>query len=283
MALFILRSLAVALVISLMPTLAHAKVVTQTVEYKDGDVALKGYLAYDDAIKEPRPGVLVCPEWWGLNDYARRRAEQVAALGYVAFAIDYYGDGKVAQTREEAQKLAGMLYAPDEKTGKRELMRRRAAAGLATLKAQKQVDPTRLTSIGYCLGGTVSLELARAAAEGDSLKAVVSFHGGLSQTNMDDAKAIKASILVCHGAIDPFESKEEVDKFKQEMDEARVDYQFIAYSGAEHAFSNPAVDARGIQGAKYNANADRRSWELMKSFLAERLDNSKNAEQVKPK
>lgn len=257
----------------IMPILAHAKIVTQTVEYKDGDVTLKGYLAYDDAAKDARPGVLVCPEWWGLNDYAKKRAEQVAGLGYVAFAIDYYGDGKVAETREQAAEWAGKLYAVDEKTGRRELMRSRVKAAMETLKGQSfaKVDKSRLASIGFCLGGTSSIELARSGAEGENLKAVVSFHGGLSQSNMEDAKGIKASLLICHGAIDPFISKDEFEKFKKEMDDAKVDYQIVMFAKAVHSFTNPGVDAKNIDGAKYNADAERRSWKMMTDFLAERL------------
>lgn len=266
-----IHTLFAILSMAILSAAAQAKVVTETIEYKDGDVTLKGYLAYDDAAKQPAPGVLVCPEWWGLNDYAKKRAEMIAGLGYVAFAIDYYGDGKVAATREEAQALSAPFYAADEKTGRRELMRSRVLAGLKALKGFKQVDATRLASIGYCLGGTVSLELSRTAAEGENLKAIVSFHGGLSQTNTDDAKGIKASLLVCHGAIDPFISAEEFNKFKAEMDNAKVDYQIVSYAKAVHSFTNPGVDAKNIDGAKYNANADHRSWEAMKTFLAERL------------
>lgn len=267
---FFSRAIGLALAMALAHT-ALGKIVTRTVEYKDGDLTCKGYLAYDDAQSGARPGVLVCPEWWGLNDYAKKRAEEVAALGYVAFAMDPYGDGKVVDTPEEAGKLAGALYAPDEKTGKREAMRRRAMAALATLKAQKECDGTRLASIGYCFGGTVSLELARAAAEGENLKAVVSFHGALSQTDMDDAKNIKASVLVCHGAVDPMVKDDEVAKFKEEMDGADVDYVFMSFANAVHSFTNPGADKRGIPGVAYNEKADKRSWEAMKDLLAERF------------
>ncbi len=265
------RVLATLVACLALPLIAGAKIVTETIEYQDGDVKLKGFLAYDDAAKDQRPGVLVCPEWWGLNDYAKRRATMIAELGYVAFAVDYYGDGKIAATREEAAELAGKLYAVDPKTGKRELMRSRLKAAMDTLKAQKQVDSGRLASIGYCLGGAASIELARSAIEGESLRAVVSFHGALSQTDMDDAKKIKASILVCHGAVDPFVPPEEVAKFQKEMDDAKVDYQLIAYANAVHSFTNPEVDARKIDGAKYQEKADQRSWEAMKTFLAERF------------
>ncbi len=266
----------------LISTLAMAKVTTKVVEYTQGGVSFRGYLAVDDAISGERPGVLVCPEWWGLNDYAKRRAEQIAQMGYVAFVMDPYGGGKVVETREQAQELAGSLYAPDDQTGRRELMRARAKAALQTLSDQPQTDKARLASIGFCMGGTVSLELARAAAEGDHLRAVVSFHGGLSTPVVADAENIRASILVCHGAVDPFVPAKEVEAFKQEMENASADYQFIAYSGAVHSFTNPAATGE-IVGAKHDENAERRSWALMTAFLKERFgpDGKQGGEKLK--
>lgn len=247
-----------------------AKVTTRTVEYTHDGRTFRGYLAYDDVSDEKRPGVLICPEWWGLNDYAKGRAADVAALGYVAFVMDPYGDGKTASTREEAQELAGTLYAPDEKTGKRELMRARASAALDVLAKQERTDPTRLASIGYCMGGTISLELARSAARGKDLRAVVSFHGGLSTPDASDAKGMKASVLVCHGAVDPFVPPQEVAAFQKEMEDANADYQFISYAGAVHSFTNPAATGQ-IVGAKHDEKAEKRSWEHMKLFLDEQF------------
>lgn len=261
-----------ALIGMLLTTPAMAKIVTKTVEYTHEGVTFRGYLAYDDSIQGRRPGVLVCPEWWGLNEYAKRRAVMVAELGYVAFVMDPYGEGKTVTAREDAQKLAGMLYAPDEKTGRRELMRGRATAALRTLKAQPQTDPTRLASIGYCMGGTVSLELARAGAEGENLRAVVSFHGGLGTPEVTDAGNIRASILVCHGAVDPFVPAAEVQGFQKEMEDAGADYTLIAYSGAVHSFTNPKATGE-IPGAQYQESADKRSWQHMRLFLAERLES----------
>lgn len=269
----IMRTILIAsLILLLLPSMAMSKIVTKTVEYSHEGTTFRGFLAYDGSVEDPRPGVLICPEWWGLNDYAKRRAQEVAELGYVAFVMDPYGEGKVVTAREDAQRLAGALYAPDGQTGVRELMRGRAAAAMKTLKTQPQTDPARLAAMGYCMGGTVSLELARAGVEGENLRAVVSFHGGLSTPKPEVARDVKASILVCHGSVDPFVPPAEVAAFQKEMDVAGADYQLISYSGAVHSFTNPAAKGE-IPGAKHDPNAERRSWQHMKQFLAERLDD----------
>ncbi len=210
---------------------AEAKIHTEAVEYRDGDTILEGYLAYDDSVKEKRPGVVVVHEWWGLNDYVKGRAEELANLGYVAFAIDMYGKGVRAKTAEEAGKLAG-IYRADRK-----LMRRRAAAGLAVLRDYPLTDTRKIAAIGYCFGGGVVLEMARA---GTDIAGVVSFHGDLSNPNPEDAKNIRASVLVLHGADDPFVKQEQVDAFWNEMRKTSADWQLNVYSGAVHSFTNPA-------------------------------------------
>ena len=237
---------------------ARAAIKTQEVEYEHGGTKLLGFLAYDDAAQGKRPGVMVVHEWWGHNDYARRRAEQLARLGYVGFAIDMYGKGVQAKTIEEAGKMAGQFK------NDRRLMRERAAAGLEALKKQQQVDASKVAAIGYCFGGTVALELARSGAD---VVAVATFHAALDTPNAADAKKIKGKVIVFHGADDPFVPTEQVHAFVKEMQDAKTDWQFVAYGGAVHSFTNPDVDRIGLQGAAYNRNADRRSWKAMQTFF----------------
>jgi dienelactone hydrolase len=244
---------------------AGAEIRTRVVAYEHEGVALEGFLAFDEALAstaKKQPGVLVCPEWWGNNDYPRSRAKKLAELGYVAFAIDVYGKGKVTADPKQAAAWAGELQ------GKPERGRGRARAGLAQLVAQPEVDGTRLAAVGYCMGGTVALELARTGAD---LDCVVAFHAS-KLTALGDAQdnaRIKASLTVCHGLADGFVPDEELAGFHTQMKAAKVTYQFLAYSGAVHAFTNPDADKAGIPGVAYDALADRRSWEHMKLAFAE--------------
>ena len=239
---------------------AFAAMKTQEVEYEHEGTRLQGYLAYDDAAQGKRPGVIVVHEWWGNNDYARRRAEQLAGLGYVGFALDMYGKGVRAKSVEEAGKMSGRFK------NDRELMRERAAAGLETLRKQPQVDPAKVAAIGYCFGGTVALELARSGAD---LAGVVSFHGALDTSMPAEQGQVKAKILVCHGADDPFVPPEQVHEFLKEMQAAQADWQLVAYGNAVHSFTNPEVDKVNLEGARYNRDADRRSWKAMQVFFGE--------------
>ncbi len=242
------------------PPIAHAKVVTRSVEYTHDGVVLEGYLAYDDATAGKRPGVLVVHQWLGLTDNERMRAQMLAELGYVAFAVDVYGKGVRPASAAEAPQQAGKYY------GDRALFRARLAAGLAQLKANSLVDPARCAAIGYCFGGGGVLELARAGAD---LAGVVSFHGSLDTPLPAVAGAVKAKVLVCHGAVDPYVKPEAVHGFLEEMEAAKVDYQFIMYSGAVHAFTQKAAGDDPAKGAAYDADADRRSWRHMQDFFAE--------------
>lgn len=199
-------------------------------------------------------------EWMGLNDYAKKRSRQLAELGYVAFAVDMYGKGIRPKTREEASTQA-TIYRSDRK-----LMRDRVKTGLDILLQNELCDNKKVAAIGYCFGGGTVLELARSGAE---IEGVISFHGNLDTPDPENAKNIKCKILVCHGAEDPYVSKESIDGFFDEMKKAEVDYQFIAYSGAVHAFTNPESGNDPSVGAAYNAVADRRSWEHMKVFFNE--------------
>lgn len=247
-------------IVFLLPISAYAALHTETVDYKHGDAVLEGYLAYDDAIQGKRPGILVVHEWKGLGTYAKNRAEQLAGLGYIAFAVDMYGKGVRPQTNEEAAVQAG-IYKND-----RLLMRGRVLAGLEILKNNQLTDNNNLAAIGYCFGGTTVLELARSGA---ALKGIVSFHGGLSTPSLDDAKNIKAKVLVLHGADDPYVPKEEVQAFQDEMKNGQVDFRFVAYDGAVHSFTNPEAGDDPAKGAAYNEQADQKSWQAMKEFFAE--------------
>ncbi len=241
-------------------TVAQAAVQTKAIEYKDGDVVLEGYLAWDDAVQGKRPGVLVVHEWWGLNEYPKMRARQLAEMGYVAFALDMYGKGVVAKTPADAMKLTAPF-----KTD-RDLMRRRAAAGLEVLQKQDMVDVKRIAAIGYCFGGTTVLELARSGAD---IAGVVSFHGGLDTPKPAEARAVKAKVLVLTGAADRSVPAEQVKAFEDEMTAAGVDWYLTSYSGAVHGFTNPDNGSDTTKGAAYDARADRRSWQAMKDFFAE--------------
>jgi dienelactone hydrolase len=244
-----------------------AKIVTKPVAYEHAGAKLEGYLAYDDAKAAPdRPGsgVLVVPEWWGLTAYTKGRAEQLAELGYVAFAVDMYGAGITTEDPKKAGELAGQFYG-------KPLMAERAQAGLDQLLATGLVDKEHVAAIGYCFGGSTVQALAYTGAP---LAGIVSFHGGLIPVPAEAATKTKAKILVCHGAVDPFVKPEEIEAFMKSMNEGKFDYQFISYAGAVHAFSNPGADAiaqaTGLPIA-YNAAADKRSWSHMRTFFREIL------------
>jgi dienelactone hydrolase len=255
-----MRFCVAALVLLLSAKAASAAIQTQEIDYKHGDTALQGYLAYDDALTGKRPGVLVIHEWTGHNPYSRKRAEQLAALGYVAFALDMYGKGVLAKDAKEAAQKSD-VFKKD-----RSLMRARAAAGLDVLRKQERVDPKKVAAIGYCFGGTTALELARGGAD---LAGVVSFHGALDTPNPADAKNIKGKVLALHGADDPFVPLDQVNAFEKEMRDANVDWQLVKYGGAVHSFTNPGAGDNVKQGAAYNKAADERSWQAMKDFFNE--------------
>jgi len=239
-----------------------AAIQTKTVEYKSGDVTLEGVLVWDDAVKSPRPGVLVVHQWLGLTNYEQRRARLLAELGYVAFCADIYGKG----VRPKDTKEAG-VEATKYKTD-RKLLRERVNAGLAELKKSPLVDAQRVAAIGYCFGGTTVIELARSGAD---VAGVVSFHGGLDSPTPADGKNIKAKVLACHGADDPFVSAADLTAFEAEMRAAKVDWQLVQYGGAVHSFTQPMAGNDNSKGAAYNEKADKRSWAAMREFLVEVL------------
>ena len=236
----------------------EAKVVGSTVPYKDGDVDLAGYLAYDDSFAGKRSGVLLVHEWWGLNDYLRSRADQLAAMGYVAFAVDMYGKGKVTEHPKEASEWAQQVR------GNIDLWKKRAMAGLDVLIADPRTDIARIAAIGYCLGGSTVQQLAYAGAP---LKGIVSFHGGLVKPSQEDVKAVKAKILICHGGADKFETPQSLQDYISAMNQAGLDWQMVIFGGAKHGFTNPGAGKHGLEDLAYSKSADERSWKYMKDFF----------------
>jgi dienelactone hydrolase len=248
-----------------------AKIVTKPVGYEHAGVKLEGWLAYDDELvsaTKPAPGVLVLPEWWGLTEYPKHRAEQLAKLGYVAFAADMYGAGVTTRDPKKANELATPFYG-------KPLMAERSRAGLDQLLATGLADPKRVAAIGYCFGGAAAQVLAYSGAP---LAGIVSFHGSLVPASAEAAAKNQAKFLICHGAVDGFVKPEEITAFMKGMNDGKFDYQFISYAGAVHAFTNKGADqiARdtGLPIA-YHAAADKRSWTHMKSFLAEMFKATK--------
>lgn len=249
--------------LALISSLASAGLVEQTVEYESNGAVLEGFHVFDDAVDGSRPGVLVIHQWTGLTDYEKDRSRQLAKLGYNVFAADIYGKG-IRPQPPESGKQAGKFK------GDRELYRERLMAGLGQLRGDERTDPERIAAIGYCFGGTGVLELARAGAD---IAGVVSFHGGLAAGEGMEAPAggVKAAVLVCHGAVDPYVPDEEVAGFAEEMREAGADWQIVAYGDAVHAFTQKMAGDDPSKGAAYNEAADRRSWAAMRSFFAEVL------------
>ena len=240
---------------------AHAAIRGEPVEYKAGDTVHKGYMVYDDAVTGKRPGVLVVHEWWGHDQHARNSARNLAEAGYVALALDMYGDGRQAGHPDHAGKFSG------EVRKNLPLMKSRFEAGMQLLRKQPQVDGKRLAAIGYCFGGSVALEMARA---GEDLRGVASFHGGLATEYPAQPGKVKAQVLVMNGAEDPFVPVEQIAAFKKEMEGAKVYYKFVNYPGAKHSFTNPDADANGTKfnlPLAYNPVADRKSWDELQAFL----------------
>ena len=240
---------------------AEAAIKVEPVEYTAGNITMKGHIAYDDAKQGKRPGVLVVHEWWGVNDYAIKRARMLAELGYTGMAIDMFGGGRNTTHPADAQKFT------EEVISNAESAKDRFVSALEILKKHKTVDPDRIAAIGYCFGGAVVLEMAR---QGIDLDGVVSFHGSLGTKSPAKPGVVKAKVLVLHGAADEFVSPQELSGFEQEMKGAGVDYKLLTYPGAKHSFTNPAADEIGKHSKMplaYHAEADKKSWEDMKAFL----------------
>ncbi|MCL1676382.1 dienelactone hydrolase family protein [Elizabethkingia meningoseptica] len=234
-------------------------IVTQTLSYTNNGKAYKSFLAFDESKKGELPVVFIIPEWWGMNDYVKRRAEQLAGLGYMAVAIDMYGDGKVVDNPDDAGKLAKPFY------GNADLAKQSFETALKQVQNIQKANKTKMAAIGYCFGGAMALNMARI---NEPLKGVVSFHGNL----MSGVKPVanNVSVLVLNGADDTFVSKDEIASFKKEMDSAKIQYKFVDYPGAVHSFTNPDATETGKKynmKVAYNEAADKASWEEMKGFL----------------
>ena len=243
--------------------LAYAEIITQEISYEVQGVTLNGYLAHPGDTSGKRPAVLVVHEWWGHNAYARKRAEMLAELGYVALALDMYGDGKVSDHPDDAKKFM------QEALSNQELLRERFDAAVALVKQQKNVDKNNIAAIGYCFGGGVVLNMARAGAD---LKGVVSFHGSLKTDAPAKQGQVTAKVVVFHGDADVFIPPEQVQAFEEEMNAANVDYELVVYEGVEHSFTNPAADQFAElhnMPLSYDEEADKHSWALMQEYLVE--------------
>ena len=236
-------------------------ILTNRIEYTVGDASHQGYLAYDDENGEARPGIVIVHEWWGLNDYIVKRAHMLAELGYVALAIDMYGDGRTAENPDQAGALmTGVLDNMDDGTAA-------LKAGYELLLDQPGVDGARTAAIGYCFGGAMVLHMARI---GLPLSAVASFHGALGSFHTANPGSIQARILVCHGEADSMVSLDDLEAFKNEMDTARADYEVQLLPGARHGFSNPQATANGEKygiPVGYQQQADEDSWARLQELL----------------
>lgn len=241
---------------------ASAAVQSKVVEYKQGDTALQGWLVYDASAKGRLPGVVLIHDWLGATTHQEAQAKQLASQGYVVLVADLYGKGVRPADAAAAGAEAGKYYKD------RGLLRARGRAAFDYLAAQPQVDTNRMAVMGYCFGGAGALELARSGAP---LKAVVTFHGSLASASPDDAKNIKAKVLVLHGADDPYVKQPEVAAFMDEMRAAKLDWQVVQYSGTVHSFTDERSGTDNSKGAAYNADSDRRSWRAMSDFFAETL------------
>jgi dienelactone hydrolase len=238
-------------------------IVSTEVDYYIDGITMKGFVAFDSAIKGKRPGVLIVHEWWGHNDYSRKRAKMLAELGYTALALDMFGDGKQANHPDDAGKFAMEVF------NNMEASKAKFEAAMKLLKEQPTTDPEQIAAIGYCFGGGVVLHMARFGYE---LDAVASFHGGLQTATPAEPGKVNGRLLVCNGADDPMTTSEQIEAFKKEMSDAGVDYKFINYPGAMHSFTNPIADSVGKKfnmPLAYNKEADEKSWAEMQTLFNE--------------
>lgn len=257
-----MRCYGVSLVLALgFATIGYAEVKTEVIEYQVGGETYQGYFAYDDSLNV-RPGVLVFHEWWGLNEYAKKRAEMLAGLGYAAFAADMYGDGKVVTHPKDAGAMASQVRANVD------AWQKRATAALRVLQNRPECDSNNVAAIGYCFGGSTALQLAYTGAD---VKAVATFHAALPTPSEDQAEAIEGRVLVCHGADDKFISEESIEAFKQRLKEADVDLKFVSFPGAVHSFTVKEAGKHDNPGMQYDEGADEKSWQLLKELLTSTL------------
>ena len=240
-----------------------ADYVGEEITYSTDSTTMNGYLAYDKNSTEKRPGILVIHEWWGHNDYARKRADMLAELGYVALAVDMYGDGQLANHPEDARGfMMQVINNLDESVA-------RFDKALETLKAHPGVDPEKTGAVGYCFGGSLALAMANA---GKDLDAVAAFHAGLQLPFPPAEEGVATRILVCNGADDPMIPADHVEAYKASLDEAGANYEYVSYPGAVHSFTNPIADSVGAKfemPLAYNAEADKDSWEKLQKLFSE--------------
>ncbi len=237
-------------------------IISKEIKYKLDTLEMNGYLVYDQSIKEKRPAILVVHEWWGQNDYPRKRAEMLADLGYVAFAIDMYGEGKVAEHPKDAGAFSSSVMRNFD------ISKERFVKAMEVVKNLDFVDKNNIGAIGYCFGGGVVLNMARMNID---LKGVVSFHGSLNKAVGYSGPTL-TKILVCNGADDRMVNDEAIQKFKDEMDEINAEYEFVNYPNSVHGFTNPNASANGEKfqiSLSYNEEADLKSWEKMQIFFKE--------------
>ena len=264
---FLMKNVAMPLILHgifmlafLQSSFAKTSIIEREVSYSYNGVIMKGYVAYDGSFKTKRPAVLVVHEWWGNNEYAHKRAKMLAELGYIAFAMDMYGDGKLADNPKAAGELATPFYQNPQ------MALERIEAAIKRLMEFPETNPAKVAAIGYCFGGGM---LLNAAKMGLDIRGVVSFHGSLNGVSAGDTK-VKARILVCHGEADQFVTKEDITNFKHNLDSLKIPYQFISYTNATHAFTNTDATATGQKfnmPIEYNASADKKSWNDMQLFL----------------
>lgn len=254
------RMLIAVLAVLAFASAASAEVQTREIEYRQGDTVLVGFMAWDGAAKGRRPGVLVVHEWWGHNEHARNQARRLAEAGYVGFALDMYGKGKVATHPKDAEAFM------TEATKDPAVLAARFNAALEQLKQAPRVAPDQIAAIGYCFGGAVVLGRARAGAD---LAAVVSFHGSLGTTSPAEKGKVKARVLVLTGVDDPMIPPAQVEAFRKEMEAAGAKFQVVSYPGARHSFTNPAADKAGMDALAYHAEADQKSWATMLELFKE--------------
>lgn len=257
-----MKNIILTAILLFVSSMAQAEVQGKEVTYRANGTLLKGYIAYDDAIQGKRPGVLVVHEWWGLGDYARKRARMLAQLGYTALALDMYGEGRQAHHPDDAGKFAGEL------AKNLPLAKTRFEAAMEYLRQQKNVDAKNIAALGYCFGGSVVLQMARL---GEDLKGVASFHGNLATEHPAQPGEVRARIISFTGTDDPMIPAEQVAAFRQEMEKAGADYKVVTFTGAKHSFTNPAADEYGRKfnlPLAYDAAADKASWNETTNFLA---------------
>lgn len=255
-----IRALALLMLIAFTAHQADAKLIKKDVDYNVAGRPYQGYLVYDDSRSGIVPGLLVAHNWMGITDETKSKADQMAALGYVVFAVDIYGKDRRPKNTDEAGQMAG-AFKKD-----RTLLRSHMQEGLSQLLKSPGVDKNKVAVLGYCFGGTAAIELGRAGAD---VKGIVTFHGGLDSPNPSDGKKIKGRLIAFHGADDPFVPAKDVAAFEDELRQAKIDWELVQFGGAVHSFTEQGAGSDNSKGAAYNANADKRSWIAMQNFLAE--------------